>query len=217
MEIIWYGHACCALVNEATTIITDPFDKSLGIDVPGLAVDIVTVSHDNPRHNAVEAIGGRFKLIDRPGEYEIQGIFISGIALYPSDVSAETAIQLRNIVFVYEIDDMTICHLGDISHVPSQRQMETLDNVDILLMPVGGGRSLNAAKASEFISLIEPALVIPIHYALPGSAIPLEPLEKFLKEMGYSHSEAKKRLLIKRSSLPTETQIVVLSPPITEG
>jgi len=214
MEIVWYGHACCALIDETATIITDPYDESLGIKLPGLAADLVTVSHDNPRHNATHLLKGQFKVIDAPGEYEIQGIFITGSALYPDGAMGQKAAEGRNIVFVYEVDELTICHLGDIAHVPNQSQIEILANVDILLTPVGGGRSLNAAKAAELIALIEPAIVIPIHYAIPKINIPLEPLDKFLKEMGQASLEAQPKLRIKRSNLPTETQIVVLTPTL---
>lgn len=212
MEITWFGHACCALTDGTTTIITDPYDESLGLKSPEWVADIITVSHDSPRHNAIHLVKGQFKVVDAPGEYEIQGVFISGSALYPDRVKGKKAIEARNIVFVYELDELTVCHLGDISHVPSQSQIDILDNVDVLLIPVGDGRSLNAAKASELIALIEPAIVIPIHYAIPDITIPLDPLDKFLKEMGQTNVEAQPKLRIKRSNLPTETQIIVLTP-----
>jgi len=212
MEIIWYGHACCALTDDTTTIITDPYDNSLGVELPTLMADIVTVSHDNPRHNAVGAVGGQFKLVDSPGEYEIRQIFISATALYPPQAADRSTVNDRNLVFVYNLDDLTVCHLGDLGHVPNQSQIEGLDNVDILLTPVGGGRSLNAAQAAEVIGLIEPALVIPIHYALPGINVQLDSLDKFLREMGQSQLEAQNSLKITRRNLPEETQIVVLTP-----
>lgn len=209
MEIIWFGHACCALSDEITTIITDPYDESLGLKLPEVTADIITVSHDNPRHNATHLVNGQFKVLNAPGEYEIQGVFVSGSALYPE--TGEKGTEARNVVFVYDIDELTVCHLGDISHVPTQDQIDVLDNVDVLLTPVGGGRSLNAAQASELIALIEPAIVIPIHYAMPNITIPLDPLDKFLKEMGQTHLEAQPKLKIKRNNLPTETQILVLN------
>jgi len=214
MEIVWFGHACCALKNDITTIITDPFDSSLGLKLPPLEADIVTVSHDNPRHNAVDMVGGSFKVVNRPGEYEIRDIFIQGQALFPAKAKGAEAVQARNIVFVYYIEEITICHLGDIAQVPTQSQMEALDNIDILLIPIGGGNSLNATQAAEVISLIQPSIIIPIHYALPGISIILDPLEKFLQEMGQSQVEAQSRLRIRQVDLPIETQIVVLKPTL---
>jgi L-ascorbate metabolism protein UlaG (beta-lactamase superfamily) len=183
------------------------------LGLPDLKADVVTISHANPRHNATQAITGSFRVVDRPGEYEIGGIFISGNALYPPEAGGDHLGQ-RNIVFVYEIDGVTVCHLGDIAHVPTQSQIDALESVDVLLIPVGGGRSLNAAQASELISIIEPAIVIPIHYALPGMKITLDPVDRFLKEMGYIQREAETKLSIRSGNLPQETQIVVLKPAI---
>ncbi len=214
MEIIWFGHACCALMDGVTTIVTDPYHESLGLKLPELTADIVTISHDNPHHNATQLVRGPFKIIDRPGEYEMGGVFIAASALYPPKVTGEEAARRRNIIFVYEIEDITVGHLGDITYVPPQSQIEVLDNVDVVLVPVGGGGSLNAARASELIGLIEPSIVVPIHYALPNITISLDPLDKFLKEMGQSQVVAQDKLKIGRSNLPSETQIAVLRPAI---
>ncbi len=211
MEITWYGHACFELKNNTATIVTDPYDDSLGLTPPALHADIVTLSHNNPRHNAVSQVQGNYKVLDSPGEYEIKEVFITGHALYPPKADAATALADRNIIFFYEMDNLTVCHLGDIAHTPTQSQVEAVDQVDILLIPVGSGRSLNAAQASEVIGIIEPAIVIPMHYALPGMTISLEPLEKFLKEMGLAQIEAQPKLRITASNLPSETQTVVLT------
>ena len=210
MEIIWHGHACFELKNNTATIVTDPYDDSLGLRPPALQADIVSVSHNNPRHNAVSRVQGNYRVLNRPGEYEIKEVFITGHALYPPKAEAASALADRNIIFFYEMDNLTVCHLGDIAHVPTQSQVEAVDKVDILLIPVGSGRSLNAAQASEVIGIIEPAIVIPMHYALPGMTISLEPLEKFLKEMGLPQIEAQPKLRITTSNLPSETQTVIL-------
>ena len=211
MEITWYGHACFELKNNAATIVTDPYDNSLGLAPPTLHADIVSVSHNNPRHNAVNQVQGNYSVLDSPGEYEIKEVFITSYALYPPKADAATALADRNIIFFYEMDNLTVCHLGDISHVPTQSQVEAVDQVDILLIPVGNGRSLNATQASEVIGIIEPAIVIPMHYALPGMAISLDPLEKFLKEMGLAQIEAQPKLRIAANNLPPETQTVILT------
>lgn len=213
MEIFWHGHACFEIASSETTIITDPFTESLGLPFPHpLRADIVTVSHNSPHHNAVHRIDGEFKVVNRPGEYEIKEAFIVGTALFPPAATAKKMADPRNIVFLFEMDGITVCHLGDIRHVPTQSQLETFENVDILLLPVGDGKSLSAAQASETISLIEPAIVIPMHYALPGITVPLEPLEKFVKEMGLPPTESEPKLKISKSNLPEETQIVILAP-----
>ncbi len=212
MDIIWHGHACFEIKCAETTIVTDPFEASLGLPAPNLTADIVTVSHNNPHHNATHLVAGASKVVDRPGEYEIRTAFIIGSAIYPPADKANQMADPRNIVFFIEADDLTVCHMGDIRHVPTQSQMENFSNVDILLLPVGNGKSLTAAQASEALSLIEPSIIIPMHYALPGITIPLEPLEKFLKEMGLPASEPADKLRISKSNLPQDTQTVILSP-----
>ncbi len=213
MEITWFGHACFQIKTDIATIVTDPFDDSLGLPVPQLSANIVTVSHDSPRHNAIQTIDGSPKLFNRPGEYEIQQVFIVGAAIYHP--SAKTSADVsRNIVFTYEANGITICHMGDIRHVPTQRQVEHFANVDILLVPVGDGNSLNAAQASEVIGFIEPSIVIPMHYHLPNINITLDPLEKFVKEMGLPTGEAVEKLKISKNILPENTQTVILSPQI---
>jgi len=212
MEISWYGHACFELKKNTVTIVTDPYDDSLGLTLPSLHADIVTVSHDSPRHNAVGLVQGNYKVLDSPGEYEIKKVFIISYTLYSPKADKAKALEDRNVIFVYEIDNLTICHLGDISHAPTQSQVEAVDKVDILLIPVGGGRSLNAAQASEVIGIIEPAIVIPMHYHLPNINIALDPLDKFLKEMGLPQIEPQAKLKITAGNLPPETQTVILTP-----
>jgi L-ascorbate metabolism protein UlaG (beta-lactamase superfamily) len=211
MEIVWYGHACTRLKDSNVTVITDPYDKSLGLSLPRPKADIVTVSHPSPHHNYTAGVKGDFKVIDSPGEYEIGGVFITGINLAPPTKHKNGSPSIRNNVFVFYMDDIAICHLGDLNHVPTQNQVEDMGSIDILLVPVGGGRSaLNAAQAAEVISLIEPYIVVPIHYQLPGLTIKLDPVEKFLKEMGITKTESVANLKLTKSGLPEETQIVLM-------
>jgi L-ascorbate metabolism protein UlaG (beta-lactamase superfamily) len=216
MEITWYGHSCFRLRERDATVVTDPFDKSLGYELPRIRADIVTVSHDHPNHNCAKAIKGEFKVIDGPGEYEIKSVFITGIATYPSrrkrkGTKDEDEGDERNVIFVFESDGLTICHLGDLAQVPTQTQVEALSNVDVLMVPVGGSTSLNAAQAAEIISLIEPYIVIPMHYKTSAISLKLDGVEKFLKEMGAPRIEPMDALRVTRSSLPQETQVVVLN------
>ena len=212
MDIIWHGHACFELISDNTTIVTDPFEQSLGLAIPELSADIITVSHNSVHHNATNLVHGDAKVVNRPGEYEIREAFIIGSAIYPPANQAKKMADPRNIVFFIEIDGITVCHMGDIRHVPTQSQMENFSDVDILLLPVGNGKSITAAQASETISLIEPSIVVPMHYALPGITIPLEPLDKFLKGMGLPTTEPLSKLRINANNLPDETQTVILAP-----
>ena len=207
MEITWYGHACFRLKSRGATVVTDPYDKTLGLSLPHPKADIVTVSHNTPHHNYVAGVKGNFMVIDSPGEYEINGVFVTGIHMTPPK-SAKSPTQ--NKVFVIYMEDINLCHLGDLAYVPTQKQVEDMGNIDVLLTPVGGQNALNAAQAAEVISLIEPSIVIPMHYKLPGLTIKLDPASKFLKEMGITKADTVDTLKLTRTSFTEETQVVLL-------
>jgi L-ascorbate metabolism protein UlaG (beta-lactamase superfamily) len=209
MEIIWYGHSCFRLKDRNSTIITDPYDKSLGLVLPRTRADIVTVSNPAPHHSYVAGIKGDFHLVNQPGEYEIGGTFINGIRMTPGKKNDKTE-RPENNVFVFYMDDLAICHLGDLTHVPTQGQVEEMGNIDVLMIPVAGKYALSATQAAEVISLIEPYIVIPMHYRIPGLNVELEPVSKFLKEMGAANIDPVNSLKLTQSGLPEETQIVLL-------
>jgi L-ascorbate metabolism protein UlaG (beta-lactamase superfamily) len=213
MEITWYGHSCFRLAERNyATVVTDPFDsKSIGYEVLKLKADIVTVSHDAPGHNNTDVVKGTSHVIEGAGEFEIGGVFITGIQTDGgASAKKKNANGAPNTLYVFDYDGITVAHLGDLKQVPTQTEIESLGTVNVALVPVGGGGSLNAAKAAEVISLLEPNLVIPMHYATPESKISLEALNKFLKEMGLNKQESQPMLKVSRSSLPSETHVVVL-------
>ncbi len=212
MEITWYGHSCFRLTERGlATIVTDPYNDSIGYDVPRLKADIVTVSHEAPGHNNVDALKGA-RPITSPGEYEIGGVFITGIATNRPVEKKKKGEESagKNTLYVFDFDGLTVAHLGDLDHVPTQSQVEDLGAVDVALVPVGGGGGLNAAQAAEVISLIEPSIVIPMHYKTVDTSLKLEPLNKFIKEMGLSNVKAEESLTVKKSGLPEETHVAVL-------
>jgi L-ascorbate metabolism protein UlaG (beta-lactamase superfamily) len=147
-------------------------------------------------------------VIDGPGEFEIGGVFITGVQ---TDGAGRKKKDLaRNTLYVFDYDGITVAHLGDLQQVPSQAEIEALGSVNVALVPVGGGGGLNAAKAAEVVSLLEPNLVVPMHYATPDTKLSLDSLNKFIKEMGLSKQQAQPSLKVSRSSLPDETHVVVL-------
>ena len=214
MEITWYGHSCFRLTERSyATVVTDPYDnKSIGYDALRLKSDIVTVSHDAPGHNNTDAVKGTSHVIDGPGEFEIGGVFITGVQSDSGGSSKKKNKENspRNTIYVFDYDGITVAHLGDLNTTPSQAEIESLGTVNVVLVPVGGGGGLNAAKAAEVISLIEPNLVIPMHYSTPASKLSLDSLNKFVKEMGLSKPETQPSLKVTRSGLPNETHVVVL-------
>ena len=210
MEITWYGHSCFRLTERSmATVVTDPYDHtSIGYDSLKLKGDIVTVSHDAAGHNNTKAVKGTSHTITGPGEFEIGGVFIT--ALQTNSQGSKNNGELRNTLYVFDYDGITIAHLGDLKRVPSQTEVEALGAVNVALVPVGGGGGLNAAKAAEVISLLEPNIVIPMHYATKDVKLKLDSLDKFLKEMGLSASAPEASLKVTRTGLPQETHVVVL-------
>lgn len=210
MEITWYGHSCFRLTERSmATVVTDPYDHaSIGYDSLKLKADIVTVSHDASGHNNVNAVKGTSHIITGPGEFEIGGVFITGVQTNGHDKKNEA--ELRNTLYVFDYDGLTVAHLGDLQRVPSQTEIEALGAVNVALVPVGGGGGLNAAKAAEVISLLEPNIVIPMHFATKAVNLKLDSLDKFLKEMGLGASQPESSLKVTRAGLPEETHVVVL-------
>jgi L-ascorbate metabolism protein UlaG (beta-lactamase superfamily) len=212
MELSWYGHSCFRMTERGmATVVVDPYDnKAIGYGPLKLKADIVTVSHDAPGHNNADAVKGTSHVIRGPGEFEIGGVFITGVQTDGAGAAKKGQVAPRNTLYVFDYDGITVAHLGDLRQVPSQAEVEALGEVNIALVPVGGGGGLNAAKAAEVISLLEPGIVVPMHYATPESKLSLDSLSKFLKEMGLGKQESVPSLKASKSSLPEETRVVVL-------
>lgn len=211
MEIVWHGHSCFRMIERSmAAVVTDPFDDSIGYGALKLKADIVTVSHDAPGHNNLDAVkGGGVHTITGPGEYEIGGVFVTGLST-DDGKKKKAADGKRNTLYVFDFDGLTVCHLGDLDHVPSQTQIESLGNVDVALVPVGGGGGLNASQAAEVVSLLEPSIVIPMHYKTDDVTLKLDPVSRFLKEMGLSGIKPEASMKITKSGLPDETKVVLL-------
>jgi L-ascorbate metabolism protein UlaG (beta-lactamase superfamily) len=210
MEITWLGHSCFRLRGKDATVLTDPCAKSTGYSIGKPTADIVTVSHDHPAHNNVGAVAGTPRVVQGPGEFEMSGVLIMGVRTYHDSEKGEKL--GKNTAFVFELDDVRVCHLGDIGHVPTPEQVEELSGVDVLLAPVGGGTTISAKAAAETVSLLEPKLVIPMHYQTPATKDDLEPLDRFLKEIGAPKAieEKQPKLSVTKSTLPHETKVMVL-------
>ena len=210
MEINWHGLSCFRLTDRGmASVVTDPYDHNVaGFEPLKLRGEIVTVSHDAPGHNFFSTVKGRNRVITGPGEFEIGGVFITGVQTNRRTKSSPE--ELRNTLYVFDYDGITIAHLGDIQKVPNQTEVENLGGVNVALVPVGGGGSLNAAKAAEIVSLLEHGIVIPMHYQLPESNLDLSPISRFLKEMGVGEIEPVPSLKVTRTSVPAESRVVVL-------
>lgn len=210
MDITWYGQACFRVKGKQATIVLDPFSPSFtGLKLPKLTADIVTISHAHEDHNYKEGIfDGNPVVIAGPGEYEVKGVTVTGIQTYHD--ANQGAERGKNTLYQCVIDTIGIVHVGDLGHVLTKEQVSQIDTCDIVMIPVGGVYTIDAATASEVISQLEPSIVLPMHYRIDGLKFPLDPLEKFLKEIGKEPGEATSKLTITKDKLPQEVAIVVL-------
>lgn len=208
MEITWLGHSCFRIKGKDAIVITDPCHPSLGYTLGKLHADIVTLSHFHPGHSYSEAITSEFKEIRGPGEYELKGIFITGIATFHD---SEQGNKLgRNTVYVLEMDGITLCHMGDLGHLPASQLMEAIGDVDVLFLPVGGVSTIAGSTAAEIVRRLSPKIVIPMHYKTSAEVRDLQPVDRFLTELGIKEMVSQPKLSINRSTLPTSTQVTIL-------
>lgn len=213
MVITWQGHSCFKIQDrvgtDGITLVTDPFDKAVGLKVPNFEADIVTISHDHHDHNNSAALRGNPFVIKTAGEFDIKDILIEGILSYHDDKKG--AERGNNIIYRIEIDDITVCHLGDLGHILETKQLERLEGIDVLLIPVGGKYTLDAKLAVEVISQIEPRIIIPMHYKTEDSTADIDGVERFIKELGITPTYEEK-LKISKKDLPSEDmELVILS------
>ncbi len=208
VDITWLGHSCFKIRSSQATIITDPFPPNLGYTLGKQAARIVTVSHQHPSHSYTGGVDGEPRLVIGPGEYEISSVLIIGVATFHDAEGGK--VRGKNCVYLMEVDGIKICHLGDLGHVLTAEQVEEIDVVDVLLLPVGGVSTIDATMAAEVIRQLEPKAVVPMHYKTPVIDRELEPVERFLKEMGLGQVTAQPKLSVTRSNLPLSTQVFLL-------
>jgi L-ascorbate metabolism protein UlaG (beta-lactamase superfamily) len=211
MEITWLGHSCFRLRSRDATIITDPYEPKVGYKMGRVTGDIVTVSHNHYDHNHIEVVQGEPVEVSGPGEYEIKGVNIMGIAAYHDQEQGKK--RGRNTIYVIGMDGLSLCHLGDLGHTLTQAQVQDMGNVDILMIPVGGCFTIDAAQAAEVVSMLEPRIVLPMHYKTDAVDMPIEPVSKFLHELGREEIAPQPKLTVTASSLPADMQVVLLEYP----
>ena len=213
MIITWQGHSCFKIQDkigpEGVTVVTDPFDKKIGLKVPNFEADIITVSHQHNDHNNISALRGKPFVIDSPGEYDRRGVLVEGIDSYHDQQSGED--RGSNIIFRIEIDDISVAHLGDLGHPLDNFQLERLAGTDILLIPVGGKYTINAEQAVAVIAQIEPRIVIPMHYKVKDLQLDIEGVDKFIKALGITPSYEEKLKISKKDLPQKDMELVILS------
>jgi L-ascorbate metabolism protein UlaG (beta-lactamase superfamily) len=212
MEITWYGFSCFKLAERGSaTVVTDPYDGGqAGYEPLKLVADIVTLSYADPGHPGTTALSGAPYVITGPGEYEVREVFITGIQTGGHKSAEGGASDLQNTLYVFDFNALTVAHMGNLNRVLTQSEIEAIGTVNVALVPIGIQSGLSAARAAEVINQLEPNIVIPMPCSGTSRDIPLDVLSKFLKEMGLSEIEKQPSLKVTSSSLPEETQVIVL-------
>jgi len=211
LDVTWLGHGCFRLRGRSAAVVTDPFPPAIGLKLPRLDADLVTISHEHENHSYTQVMRDAYE-IRGPGEYEVAGVSVIGVPTFHD--AQKGAKHGRNTVYLIEIDDVRVCHLGDLGHALDDAEAEAISAPDVLLVPVGGHTSINAAQAAEIVRQLEPRFVVPMHYAIPGLKLELDPLDRFLKEMAVAASEPQPKLSVSASSGEYETKVVVLEPKV---
>lgn len=207
----WLGHGCFRLRGRNAAVVTDPYPPTIGLKLSRMDADLVTVSHDHDDHAYTQVVRDGAYEVHGPGEYEVAGVSVIGLPTYHD--SEKGATRGRNTVYLIEMDEVRICHLGDLGHKLDDAEAEAVATPDVLLVPVGGHSTMNGEQAAEVVRQLEPRFVIPMHYAIPGLKVALDPVDRFLKEMGVTTSEPQPKLSVQKSSVTEyETKVVVLDP-----
>ena len=209
MDINWLGHSCFRLRAGDVALITDPYPDSIGLHMGEPSALAVTISHQHENHSHWEGVLGDPKLLRGPGEYELSGVYITGIMTDAGNGSPQGA---RNTAYLIEMDSLRLCHVGDARSTLSTRQVEQLTPVDVLFLPAGGICTVEVPQAIEIVRSLEPKVVIPMHYLTPGLRVELGAVDGLLREMGLRDVQPQGRLSISASSLPQELRVVVLEP-----
>ena len=211
MDVTWLGHGCFRLRGRGAAVVTDPYPPSIGLRLSRLDADLVTVSHEHENHNYTQVVREAYE-IRGPGEYEVAGVAVIGVPSYHD--AEKGARHGRNTIYLIEIDDVRVCHLGDLGNALDDAEAEEISAPDVLLVPIGGRTVINAAQAAQVVRQLEPRFVVPMHYAIPGLKLELDTLDRFLKEMAVTAAEPQPKLSVQASSGEFETKVIVLEPKV---
>jgi L-ascorbate metabolism protein UlaG (beta-lactamase superfamily) len=208
MDMTWLGHACFRMRGREGIVLTDPPDPKSGHAIPRTEAGLVTMSHEHAGHASLRSVAGEPVVLRGPGEYEVHDMLVTGIGSFHDDEKG--AQRGRNTVFAIRLDDLVICHLGDLGHALPAADLEKLGDVDIALVPISGPDvNLSAARAAEIVQQLEPKVVVPMSFD-PDDKKKDAPYMRLLHELGVKEMEAVSKLSVTRSTLPENLQIVTL-------
>lgn len=216
MDLYWYGQACFKIKGKNATVVIDPYDADFtGLKLPkNLSSDVVLVTHGHEDHNNAKAVvteqGGQPMTFDKPGEYEVSGVVITGVSSFHDN--SQGSERGTNTIFHLLFDNLDIVHLGDLGQARlTEEQVAQLGQTDILLIPVGSVYTINAKQAADIVSQLEPKIIIPMHYKVEGLKFELDSVDSFLKEMGAEGLIPQPKLSISKERLPEEPQVILLA------
>ena len=201
MDIKYLGHSSFFIKSKEAKLVTDPFDPQMvGLKFPKVEADIVTVSHQHKDHNQAQLVVGTPLIIDMPGEFEKKSIRILGFQTFHD--KQKGAERGENIAYKIEGEGISLLHCGDLGLVWDDSFIDQIGEINVLLIPVGGVYTIDVTQAVTIVKDVEPSIVIPMHYLVPGLQRELDPVTKFLKEMGLDEAAAQPKLTITPASLP---------------
>ncbi len=211
MTITWFGHSCFRVEAKGVNILFDPFSKEIGLKPPRIRDDVVLVSHEHHDHNATDGADAETFIIRNPGEYERKGVAIQGIRAFHD--KSEGAERGMSTIYRVRVEDVTLCHLGDFGQAAlSTEQIDSIGDVDVLFVPVGGNYTVDGKEAAAIVSAIEPKIIIPMHYMVDGLSIPnLDGPERFLKEIGLSPDKGETLRVVAKDLPVDETKLFVFT------
>lgn len=214
MEIKWVGHACFKLQGKEVSVVTDPFGAEVGFAMPKLSGNILTISHDHFDHNNRDAVTSDI-VFDAPGEFEFKGVRVIGVRTFHDEERG--AKRGDNLMFLFMIDGLKLLHCGDLGHMPSDNILDSLGDVDVLFLPAGGNYTLPVSQAVELVHRLEPKVVVPMHFHIPGLKLDVALVDGFLKQLGFD-SERVSSFVINKNNLPEEgVKVYVLQPAVTKA
>lgn len=221
MDLSWLGHACFRLRGRDVTILTDPYEADgWGYAPLATSANVVTISNDHPHHAGLGGVEGQPHVLRGPGEYEIGGALIWGLRTSRAPESTLPAATRKNTAFIIQLEELTICHLGDLSNAPlTTDELSHIKDADVLLIPVGGTCTINAQQAAGIVAQVEPRLIVPMHYATDETRgwLELDEVERFCKELGATETTPRSRLSITPTTLPSEPTVALMDlAPVRE-
>jgi len=200
MNIQYHGDFCFKITTkpggratEDVVIWTDAPEKKTGIRTPSGTADIVFLSHLSPDDEALSGFKGDPEMLYTPGEYSANGIGVTGIPSFRD--GSEGMERGHNTIFVFDSEEIRLAFLGALGHMPEEKTIEKIGDPDILFVPISGDGTLSPKQTDELIRAIEPKVVIPMHYGLPGTS------EAFCRETGCSTNDPLPRFTFKKKDL----------------